>query len=160
MNSYDDLKTKRTAFNTFNEETARFAHGLSPEEEAELGFVAIAKRIADPSVRRKYCGLAVAMLQANIKHYRSEATAQKMPLGSPSWVVASTLVASAIAYGFKGPVAALIAAAVWYWLARETVNQSKTEKTKELEEHNKHAPEWKKTIDEWQEELNELESIL
>lgn len=160
MSLYDDLKAKRTAFNTFNEDTARFAHGLSPEEEEQLSFSAIAKRIADPSVRREYCGLAVAMLQANIKHYGSDATVQALPIDSSSWVVASTLIASAVAYYFKGPVSALIAAAVWYWLTRETANQSKIEKIKEIEEHNKHTSEWKQTIDGWQEELNELQSIL
>ncbi len=160
MKTYDDLTAKQVAFNTFNEEIARPAHGLSTAEEDELSFAAVAQRIADPSVRREYCGLAVAMLNANIKHYGGDATIQTAPLGSPSWVVASTFIASAAAYYFKGPVAALIAAAVWYWLAKDTANRSQTEKTKEIEEHNKHNLEWKQTINGWQKELKELESIL
>jgi|GEM_PF-2584376 hypothetical protein len=160
MNLYDDLKAKRTAFNKFNEETARLAHGLSLEEEKQLSFAGIAKRIADPSVRREYCELAVAMLQANIKHYGSDAAVQAFPIDASSWVVVSTLIASAIAYYFKGPVAALIAAAVWYWLARKIANESKIEKIKEIEERNRHTSEWKQTIEGWQGELKELQSIL
>jgi hypothetical protein len=160
MKTYDDLTAKQIAFNTFNEQIARPAHGLSTAEEDELSFAAVAQRIANPSVRREYCVLAAEMLQANIKHYRVDATVQTLPLGSPSWVVTSTLFASAIAYYFKGPVAALIAAAVWYLLAIETANRSKTEKTKEIEEHNTHVPEWKETIDGLQKELKELEPIL
>lgn len=158
MKSYDELQEKRSVFNSFNDVTARQAHGLNREEEDNLGLGGIAERIADPVIRRKYCALAIAMLLANINYHKPLATNMSVPGELPPWVVVSTLSISAFAFQVQGTATALWVAAGWYWFATTIASRRRGEKAKEMVEHNAHVPEWQATIEGWRKMIARLES--
>jgi len=159
MSSYETLEAKRGAFNAYNDAVVKPALGLSANELDKLGHVGIAKRIDDPAVQRRYCELAIEMLDANIAHYRPDSKVLPAPEKSNSGVVASTLIASAIAYYFGGIISALVAAAAWYWLANETANRRAQQIAEETRVHNESAPEWVETLQGWEVERGELRAM-
>src|SRR5260221_14356845 len=134
--TYDGLTEKRLEFKAFETDAVGPLIGLDENELSELGFVGIAKRIGDLEIRERYCELAVAMLDANIAHYRSFATATSVPPLDSTLVVVSTLVVAVAAEYHSGTVAALLASAVWDYLPAETVRRRLKERRDEAEAHN------------------------
>lgn len=159
MKSYDNLEAKRGAFNAYEDAVVKPALGLNANELDKLGFAVTAKHIDDPAVRRRYCELAVEMLDANIAHYRPESKILPVPEKSNSWVVASTLIASAIAYHFGGIISALVAAAAWYWLANETAIRRAQQVAEETRVHNESATKWAEGLQGWEAARGELRAM-
>jgi len=98
--TYELLEAKRSEFNTFDSTIVRPLVGLNQEEMDNLGFAEVAKRIVDLDIRKCYCELAIAMLDANIAYYRHDATSISVSVSryDNTAVVASTLVVAAIAH--------------------------------------------------------------
>lgn len=159
MNSCEVLTAKRSAFNAYSDTVVRPMLGLSVEQMNDLDFADVAKRIDDHNVRSRHCELAVDMLDANIAHYRPDATAMSVHERSNSAVIVSTLLVSAIAHHLSGLTAALIAAAAWYWCANETANRRARQHAQEAMAHNELVSEWVETLQEWEATRNELSSM-
>ncbi|WP_133716735.1 hypothetical protein [Methylocaldum gracile] len=150
------LRTAQSQFNEFAESVVYPAIGLSDSEEEELGFSEIAKRIEDVNVRQQYRGLAIELLDANIKHYQADATAIVVPSHSNVLVVVSTLAVAALALHFRDAVVALISAALWYWFAAETSRRSYEQKIQQAKKHNENVAEWTDALNGWRKERDEL----
>ena len=159
-NTFELLENKRREFNTFVASVVQPLLGLNEKEIDKLGTSGVAKLIGDLNVRNRYCDLAIAMLDANIAHYRLDATFMRIPSLNNTAVVASTLIVAAIAQYQSGTVFALLASAAWYWLANETSSRRLDQLTKNAEAHNETVTEWVETLQEWEEERAELRSLL
>lgn len=175
--TYELLKARQSEFNTFNSTVVHQLVGLNEEEMDNLGFAEVAKRICDLDIRKRYCELAFAMLDANIAHYRSDATIMPVPdttIIAPEWnnsgVVASTLVVSAIAYYLGGTISALLAAAAWYRLSHWLSNKAASYRTQQLSKeamahqeaviaHNELVAEWAATLEKWEAVCGELRAM-
>jgi len=161
MDTSTALQTKRGEFNRYNAEVVLPLLGLSETEQDNIGFTATARRLSDPAVRRQYCQLAAAMLEANIAHHRADASYAR-PLETPrghGTVVATTLLAAAAAYYFGGTLPALLLAAVWYWLASKASSRRAEQSSSEARTHNEHVADWAKTVRDWEAERAELLSL-
>lgn len=101
---YAILETKQRELNEFEEKVIGPLLGFGEHERDEFGFTDIARRIADPRLRERYCQLAVALLDANINYYRFFAAPMSVEPYDGTPVIASTLIAAGIAYYFGGPV--------------------------------------------------------
>lgn len=159
--TYELLEAKQSEFITFDSAVVRPLVGLKEEEMDNLGFAEVAKSIGDLDIRKRYCELAIAMLDANIAHYRPDATLISVSVSryDNTVVVASTLVIAAIAQYQNGTAAALFASAVWYWFVAETSRRRLEQLTKNAEAHNELVAGWAETLQEWEAARAELQSL-
>ena len=157
--TYELLELKRSEFKAFDSTIVRPLIRLNETEMDNLGFAEIAMRISYPDTRKRYCELAIAMLNANIAYHRPDATAISVPIYKLTAVVVSTLVVAGIAQHLSGTAAALFASAVWYWLAAETSRRRLEQLTKDAEAHNELVAEWVETLQEWEVVCGKLRSL-
>lgn len=154
--TYELLEAKRGEFITFESTVIRPLLGLNEKEMDQLGHVEIAKRIADDEIRTRFCELAIAMLDANIAHYRPDATSVSVQSYRNTAVIVSTLIIAAITQHRSGTATALFASALWYWLADETSRRRQKQLTADAEAHNEGVAGWAETLKEWEAERDEL----
>jgi hypothetical protein len=159
MTSSENIKAKQRAFNAYYESVVQPLIGLSSVERGKLTSADEAKRIDDPAVRKRYCELAIAMLDANISHCRPDATMRSVPVKNNTAVVASTFVASAMGYYAGGGVVALVIAGIWYWLADTTAKNRVMNAAEAARAHNELVPEWMETLQGWELDRDELRSV-
>jgi type IV secretory pathway TrbD component len=126
---------------------------------AKLGFAEIARLINDLDIRKRYCDLAIALLNANISHYRSDATPILVRKADNTAVVVSTLLAAAFIQYLNGIVAALFASAAWYWLAAEISRRRLEQLNIDAEAHNELVAGWAETLRGWEVELVALQTL-
>jgi len=159
MSPYEILQTRRRELSEFEEKAILPSLALSEHERDKLGFAGIAKRVSEPELRKRYCELAVALLDANINYYRADATRTRATQINHTAVIASTLIAAGFAYYFAGPVAALLVSGVWYWLAAETSRRTFLRRKAEADAHNAEVSEWAETVRGWEAERKELSAM-
>ena len=160
MSTYEKLEAKRAAFKEFYDSSVAPVLQLSPEEDESLASEDVARRIEDPSVRRRYCELEIELLDANIEHYRADAQLLEPPERDAVTPVVSTLVVAAVvSYQWSLP-AALLAAAGWYWLAHDTARRRHEQRVRHVLSHNEMAPGWEETIAGWEQSKAELLEVL
>jgi hypothetical protein len=130
------------------------AKGLN---EDALGFAELSLLVANKAKRRTYAALAIEMLEANIEYYRPYAEAREVPNDPDTTLpVVSALVAAAAGQALSGPVAALLTAALVYYLARRASDSNHREQIRSAAEHNAEANSWRKTVEGWQTAIGEL----
>ena len=108
--TFNDLGSKQDTFNDYDRSVVQPLLGLSQSELDRLSFADRAKRIDDEVIRGRYCNLAIEMLEANISHYKHEATIKPFPVKNMTSVIVSTFVAAAIGYYIDGFGAAFLCA--------------------------------------------------
>lgn len=150
----DRLNGARSSFNNYMEGVVKPLLKLDQHELDRLRFVEIGEKIAVEEIRQDYRERAIALLEANVECYGPSATIRIVPETDSKFVVASTLVVSALGYMFaSGIVSALVVAAIWYWLAADTSFRRRRSLLEEIREHNDEVPEWEKTINDWKADL-------
>ena len=156
--SYDTLVQFQKAYNALMKESVIPALGITKAEEDRLTDAEIALRIPDQNLRREFVRIAIAMFEANIRHYNRAARPLVVERTTAVPVVVS-LLAAAIGYHFQGPIWAMFAAAAGYWLGHEYSRSRVREQAGEAEIHNELAPDWKESIDKWELSIRELRAI-
>jgi hypothetical protein len=154
--TYELLQAARTAFKAFERDTVWPLTGLNETQAGKLTFAELAKQIHDPDIRKRYCELAIEMIDANIAYYRAFATSMQPPTHTNTLVIVSTLVVAAAVEYQAGIAAALLASAAWYYVAAETARRRRDEHRKQAETHNEEIPSWAKSIQAWETDRNEL----
>ena len=158
-NTFAFLDAKRIEFNRFASSSVSPLIGLSTEQMDMLGFAAVAKLIIDLNVRKRYCELAIAMLDANIVHHIPDTILIPVQKINNTAAIASTLAIAAIALYLNGAVAALFASAAWYWLADKTSHRRLKQLNNEANAHNEHVTDWARTLKGWEIERTQLLSL-
>ena len=153
------LDRARHEFNSFVEEHVRHTLGINKDDEDRLTFAEIARRIADTNTRREYARLAVAMLEANVRHHTLDASPISGPERSPVTPVVTALLAAAAGYYAHGPVLALFFAAMGYWVGYNHVSSKVSRLAREVEAHNTEVAEWNETLAGWHRSIVELHTI-
>ena len=154
-NSYSVLENARKSYN-------EFAEAVLPEDVRaceDLSFSDLAKYIDDRGVRDEFCRRAITMLDANISHYRGDATLIHAKGRNQPFIVASTLIVAGVVHYFFGLAAALIGAGFWYWLAAESAGKRAEADAAAASSHNAEVENWRETIRGWEAEREDLRQV-
>lgn len=155
----DSLKEAQDAYNSHFESQIRPLLSLTEDDDHNLGFADIARRITDSRMRSKYVQLAMDLMEANIRHYTPLAARKERPRPDQVSVVVSTLLIAAAGYYFRGPVIALLAAAGAYWLASKA-DESRTKRlVAEARAHDDGTHTWQEAIEDWKRVSDELRCV-
>ena len=133
------LNARRNEFNAF---IVTVITPLLGNSHKQLGFVEVAEKITDASIRKKYCELAIAMLEESIVDCDHDIQLQPVPEYSRALIIVCAAVVIALGYAFVGLLPALLGAAVLCGIA-ELVNQYFfREKLEQVQRHNVTAAAW------------------
>lgn len=156
----DRLKRAQDAYNAYWREQVGPMLGYDGDEGDDLlSYAEQALRIEDATVRHTYVRLAIELLNANIAHSSSNATLLPLPTRSPVMPVVGALVTAAFAYGYAGPVPALLGAAIGYLVGHFMADSSMKTDLREAESHNEMVPDWKRSVEEWAQDVAELRAV-
>jgi divalent metal cation (Fe/Co/Zn/Cd) transporter len=158
IDSVATLEMAQKAYNSYMNEIVRPSLGILQADEDRLTDAEIAHRISDLAIRREFVRRAIALLEANVRHYNRIAT-PIAPERNASIAVIASLLAAAVGYYLAGPVAALIVAAAAYWLGHRHSMSAFSESLCQAESHNAAAPDWKQSIDGWELSIRELRDV-
>lgn len=150
--TYKMLRVQRNEFDAFAERVL----GKEDLERDDLSYLDRAKLIDDPEERRRFCKLAISMLDADIFYYKPEATPRPLEEPSRPGVAASTLIMSGVAYYLAGPAVTLIVAGLWYWGAADVALRLAAARREEVRIHNEQVAGWADTIEAWERERDAL----
>lgn len=153
--TFEMLKERRKLFN-------EFAINVLPDEvlnSDRLSFVDLVKKIETQQDQKIFCKRAIEMLEANIEHYRPNATALPKPSRNNTFVVASTLIASGVVHYKFGTSVALVVAGTWYWFAAHSSDRGLKEQLTEVNQHNLEVDGWQKSLNGWKMDRDELRSL-
>lgn len=161
MDTFSLLQSKRSEFNKYNDDVVLPLLKISEDAANSIGFVAIARRLTNESVREKYCQLAADMLDANIEFHSEDAKLLTVDTSgfATRFTVSTTLIAAALGNYLHGMTVALLAAAACYWIVDGGFDRVRRESLKKIADHNGSVDEWVATLNDWKSERDELRSI-
>ena len=152
------LESTQAEYKAFCEKSVR-PLGITDDQLSRLDYVDIANRLPEGDARKEYARVAIAVLSMLLEKHRPDAEEQVLPFPRHTGAVIVTLLVAAWIYAAGGPVAALVAAAVSYWIAAGIADHRHENAVRRVQAHNEAAPDWQKTIEDWEEEYRELQEI-
>jgi hypothetical protein len=153
------LESVQREYKDFCEKSVRPLGIITDDQLNRLDYIAIAQRLPEGDVRKEYARVAVAVLSMTLDKHRPDAEERVLPFPNHTGAVIVTLLIAAWGYAVGGPVAALLAAAVSYWIAAGIADYRHENAVRKVQAHNKAAPQWQTTIEDWEEEYRELQGI-
>jgi hypothetical protein len=133
--------------------------GITDSQLSRLDYIDIANRLPEGDVRKEYARVAIGVLSMTLDKHRPDAEEQVLPFPSNTGAVIVTLFVAAAAYSMSGPVTALLAAAVSYWIGAGIAATRHEAALRKVQTHNAAVPQWRETIEEWEQEYRQLQDI-
>jgi hypothetical protein len=133
--------------------------GITDDQLSRLDYVTIANRLPEGGVRKEYAKVAIAVLSMLMEKHRPQAETQVLPFPNHTGAVIVTLFVAAGAYSMGGPVDALVAAAVAYWIAAGIADYRHRNAVQKVQAHNESVPMWRETLEHWEREYRQLMDI-
>jgi hypothetical protein len=133
--------------------------GITDDQLTRLNYVAIANRLPEGDVRKEYAKVAIGMLSMIMEKHRPQTETQVLPFPKHTGAVIVTLLVAAGAYSAGGPVDALVAAAVAYWIGGGITDYRHENAVRKVQAHNESVPMWRETLEHWEREYRQLMDI-